>query len=141
MEQKRRIYHLLNQAQHQLKLYIDKTMVETAGVTGAQVAALLYLEKHDGCQQKELAAGLKLDTSAITGMVERLCRKALVEKRRSEADRRAFSLHLSEAGRLALAQVKPVIRTNNQLLEERFGRESLDQFCDILQFLADIKTN
>ncbi|WP_426415600.1 MarR family winged helix-turn-helix transcriptional regulator [Aestuariirhabdus sp. LZHN29] len=140
MEQERRIYHLLNQAQHQLKLYIDKTMVETAGVTGAQVAALLFLEKNDGCQQKELAVGLKLDTSAITGMVERLCRKALVEKRRSLEDRRAFSLHLSDSGRAALALVKPVIRTNNQLLEERFGAQALDQFCEVLHYLATIKT-
>ncbi len=139
MEQERRIYFLLNQAQHQLKLYIDKIMVEAAGVTGAQVAALLFMEEHDGCQQKELAAGLKLDTSAITGMVERLCRKELLEKRRSLDDRRAFSLHISEHGLLALVQVKPIICSNNQLLEHRFGSDVLDQCADVLQYLANIK--
>ncbi|RRJ82519.1 MarR family winged helix-turn-helix transcriptional regulator [Aestuariirhabdus litorea] len=141
MEQERRVYQLLNLAQHQLKLYIDKTMLKTAGVTGAQVAALLFLEKNDGCQQKELAAGLQLDTSAITGMVERLCRKSMIEKRRSLEDRRAFSLHLSDSGRKALEQVKPVIRTNNQLFEERFGAEAVDQFCEILHYLTTIKTS
>lgn len=141
MSNERRIVFLLNQAQHQLNLYIDKILRKTADITGAQAAALIYLNKHNGCVQKQLAQGLKLDNSAVTGMVDRLQRKGLIERHRCKLDGRAFTLHLTPLARESLEQVWPIINTHNKQLADKFGEESIESFCNILQYLVDFTSS
>jgi len=137
MNDDRRIVFLLNQAQHQVNLYIDKILRQAANITGAQAAALFYLNKHNGCLQKQLAQGLKLDNSAVTGMVDRLQRKELVEKHRCKLDGRAFTLQLTPHGRNSIDAVRPLIKSHNNLLTDKFGEETMDSFCHVLQYLVD----
>jgi len=137
MNDDRRIVFLLNQAQHQVNLYIDKILRQAADITGAQAAALFYLNKHNGCVQKQLAQGLKLDNSAVTGMVDRLQRKELVEKHRCKLDGRAFTLHLTTHGKNSIDTVRPLIKSHNKLLADKFGDDTIENFCQVLQFLVD----
>ena len=116
---------------------MDRYLTQNAGVTGAQASALIFLDKNDGCSQKELSRGLGLDTSALTGMIDRLRRKEMVEKLQSESDRRASTIHITEQGRSALGRVIPILRSFNGLLDDKFGEEAMSQFCDVLEFLID----
>ena len=138
MANDKRIYFLLSQAQHKMSLQVDRALMQVSGISGPQAGALFYLEKHDGCQQKDMAHGLKLDTSAITGMVERLAKKGLIEKQRSEVDKRAFTLHLTDQGKLALAQVQPLLDQFNLHMLDKFGQEKLDHFCEVLTELMSL---
>jgi DNA-binding MarR family transcriptional regulator len=138
MSQDKRIYFLLSQAQHNMSLQIDRALKLIADVSGPQTGALFYLEKHDGCQQKDMAAGLKLDTSAITGMVDRLTKKQMIEKRRSEIDKRAFTLHLTDTGRDTLKRVQPLLDQFNEHMLNKFGEEKLSHFCEILSELMTL---
>lgn len=121
-----------------MSLQVDRALMQVSGISGPQAGALFYLEKHDGCQQKDMAKGLKLDTSAITGMVERLTKKGLIEKQRSELDKRAFTLHLTQEGRAALAQVQPMLDQFNQHMLDKFGKEKLEHFCEVLTELMTL---
>lgn len=138
MSEDKRIYFLLSQAQHKMSLQVDRALMQVAGISGPQAGALFYLEKHDGCQQKDMAEGLKLDTSAITGMVERLTKKGLIAKQRSEKDKRAFTLHLTEEGRNALSNVQPMLDQFNQHMLDKFGKEKLNHFCQVLTELMSL---
>lgn len=135
MPQDKRIYFLLSQAQHNISLQIDRALKRVADVSGPQTGALFYLTKHDGCQQKDMAAGLNLDTSAITGMVDRLVKKQMIEKRRSQTDKRAFTLHITKTGRHAILQVQPLLDQFNEHMLNKFGDEKLGHFCEILSEL------
>ncbi|MFC3152609.1 MarR family winged helix-turn-helix transcriptional regulator [Litoribrevibacter euphylliae] len=138
MANDKRIYFLLSQAQHKMSLQVDRALMQVSGISGPQAGALFYLEKHDGCQQKDMAKGLKLDTSAITGMVERLTKKGLIEKQRSELDKRAFTLHLTQEGRAALNKVQPMLDQFNQHMLDKFGKEKLEHFCEVLTELMSL---
>ncbi len=121
-----------------MSLQVDRALMQVSGISGPQAGALFYLEKHDGCQQKDMAKGLKLDTSAITGMVERLAKKGLIEKQRSEVDKRAFTLHLTQEGRAALGKVQPMLDQFNQHMLDKFGQEKLEHFCEVLTELMSL---
>lgn len=138
MANDKRIYFLLSQAQHKMSLQVDRALMQVSGISGPQAGALFYLEQHDGCQQKDMAKGLRLDTSAITGMVERLAKKGLIEKQRSETDKRAFTLHLTQDGKAALEKVQPLLDQFNQHMHDKFGQEKLEHFCEVLTELVSL---
>jgi DNA-binding MarR family transcriptional regulator len=67
----RRILLMLNHAQHRMEKRANRELKEIAGITLVQGGALAFLLKNDGCLLKEISAGLRLNNSAITGLVER----------------------------------------------------------------------
>ena len=67
----------------------------TLGVTRAQWSVLARLRRRDGSRQVELADALDVEPITLCRMVDRLEDAGLVERRRDEADRRAWRVHLT----------------------------------------------
>src|SRR6476619_2825006 len=67
------------------------------GMTRAQWAVLLRLERHEGLKQSDLAEILDLQPITLTRLVDRLCENGLIERRPDPNDRRAKRLHLTPA--------------------------------------------
>ena len=65
-------------------------------LTPAQAFALRQL--HEPCPMRELADALGYDASHITGIVDRLEQRGLVERRPDTADRRVKRLVVTDAG-------------------------------------------
>jgi DNA-binding MarR family transcriptional regulator len=72
------------------------------GLTRSQVHALLALERP--CSQRELANALNLDTSNITGIVDRLEAEGLVARSIDPSDRRVRQVARTEAGERVRAE-------------------------------------
>lgn len=80
--------------------------LHAAGLTDATWRPLIYLHRMgDGTRQKDLAASLGLDGSAVVRLLDLLAGRGLVERREDLADKRAKTLHLTEAGREMIATV------------------------------------
>ena len=60
--------------------------------------AIDFLGRHPQAIMSELAAYLGVPLSTMTGIVDKLCRKKLVSRNRSEVDRRIVELHLTADG-------------------------------------------
>ncbi|HEY5711702.1 MAG TPA: MarR family transcriptional regulator [Allosphingosinicella sp.] len=69
------------------------------GTTRAQWRVLARLSHEDGARQVELAEALDVEPITLCRMVDRLEEAGLVERRRDEADRRAWRIHLTEKAR------------------------------------------
>ncbi len=69
------------------------------GVTRAQWRVLARLRRGDGRRQVELADLLDVEPITLCRMVDRLEEAGLVERRRDEADRRAWRIHLTGKAR------------------------------------------
>ena len=130
-------FDLLSKVQHQLSLQVDRYLTQEAGVTGAQASALSFLDVNDGCSQKELSVGLGLDTSALTGMVNRLSRKEMVEKHQSLSDKRASTINITPQGQSALSLVHPILQGFNIHLDHEFGEKRMVEFCEVLTFISN----
>lgn len=64
---------------------------------------LMLLLANDGATQKQLALALSVSAPKLTILLDRLQQRGLLERVRSEADRRSQQLHLTDAG-LAIAR-------------------------------------
>ena len=75
------------------------------GLTPAQCHVLRLLRPEAGMPMRSLAASLGCDASNVTGIVDRLETRGLVERRASRHDRRIKELALTPAGIAARTQV------------------------------------
>lgn len=74
-------------------------------VTRPQAGAMRVLRVHGPASQRELAAALKCDASNVTGIVDRLESRGLLERHVDPADRRVKRIHLTDAGRRVIDAV------------------------------------
>jgi DNA-binding MarR family transcriptional regulator len=74
----------------------------------SQFNVLNLLHDHpDGLSQSELGRQLIMHRSNVTGLVDRLLKRGLVERRDVAADRRAYRVLLTAEGRNVLRQILP----------------------------------
>jgi DNA-binding MarR family transcriptional regulator len=76
------------------------------GTTRAQWRVLARLNHEDGTRQIELAEALDVEPITLCRMIDRLEEAGLVERRRDEADRRAWRIHLTEKARPVIDKLR-----------------------------------
>lgn len=77
--------------------------LETAcGVSGAQVWILSAIAETPGITVSQLSETLSVHISTASNMLDKLVKTELVERWRSETDRRVVNVHLTDKGRAIL---------------------------------------
>lgn len=79
------------------------------GLTEQQWRVLRVLWQRDGRALLELAEATLISPPSMVGVVDRLARSGLVERRRSQSDRRVVRVFLTERGRDLQDQVTPLV--------------------------------
>jgi len=77
----------------------SQTVEKQFDLTGPQLWALWELGQTEPLALKDLAARMRLDSSTVTGVVDRLALKGMVVRNLDPVDRRRLSLGLTEKGR------------------------------------------
>jgi MarR family transcriptional regulator for hemolysin len=77
----------------------------TMGMTRAQWAVLLRLERNEGLIQADLAETLDVQPITLTRLIDRLCDNGMVERRPDPNDRRARFLFLTPAARPLIERI------------------------------------
>ncbi len=95
---------LLNDVARLLRTYADHKAAQF-GITRAQWAVLVRVERSEGLKQSELAETLDLQPISLTRLVDKLCDGGLIERRPDPTDRRAKRLFLMPAARPLLEQL------------------------------------
>lgn len=90
-----------------------------------ELLALTLADKPEPVTMGRLAQGMSVPMSTATGIVDRLVRKNLVQRDRSEDDRRVVTVSLTPGGRDIVGQFKQQCcdffdRIRNVLTEEEF---------------------
>jgi MarR family transcriptional regulator for hemolysin len=94
----RELLFLISDVGRLLRTYADQK-ARRFGMTRAQWAVLLRLERREGLKQSDLAEALDLQPITLTRLVDRLCDNGLIERRADPNDRRAKRLYLTAAAR------------------------------------------
>jgi MarR family transcriptional regulator, transcriptional regulator for hemolysin len=84
---------LLHDVARLLRVDADKR-ARAHGMTRAQWAILIWLERQPGISQKELAELLEVEPITVARLVDRLESRGMVERRPDPRDRRIWRLHL-----------------------------------------------
>jgi len=106
------------------------------GLTDAQWKPLWILKTRTEATAIELAREMDMDAGAVTRLVDRLEAKGLVERARSEFDRRVVHLRLTPAGDSACEQVPHVLASLNNDFLRGFTESEWKQLCDLIGRMA-----
>src|SRR5215472_16300214 len=101
-----------------LKRRFDRRARQTGlPITRRQAAVILYVARHQGVSQAEVANWLDLEPIALVRMLDKLHEEGLVERRAHPTDRRVRTLWLA-AG--AAPVVERILDINQTIREEAF---------------------
>jgi len=108
--------HLARRFQ-QIAVAVFHAAVEEAGydLTPVQYAALTSVATQPGIDQATLAGLIAYDRTTITGVVDRLVQKGLVE-RQAGRDRRAHALQITDEGRQTLEGIEPAVEAAQRIM-------------------------
>ncbi|MEU8634383.1 MarR family winged helix-turn-helix transcriptional regulator [Amycolatopsis sp. NPDC048633] len=134
-EPDQRLFFLLQQAAHRLRVAADRRCSAAAGITTAQLGAL-FAVREGALTQRELAARLGQRESAVTAMVTRLVDAGLVGKSAHPREHRAVLLELTAAGEDALVRVAPEIEEFNAQLHAVLGEDGFRRTSEGVAKLA-----
>lgn len=102
-------------------------------LTDAQWRPLWVLASGRVDTANEMARLLEMDAGAMTRLLDRLEAKGLIERLRSEADRRVVHLQLTAAGRAAAAQVPHVLAAVNNGFLQGFSEADWTQLRALIE--------
>jgi DNA-binding MarR family transcriptional regulator len=88
---------------------IEAMVLVEYGLTPVQYYVLTHLIDKPGQNQQELAGRLLVTKGNICGLINRMEKAGLVERRPNPDDRRSYQLHITESGWAAYNVATPVI--------------------------------
>ena len=109
-------------------------LLNESGLTGAQVRMLVRIPE-EGIPLTKLAAKVWADPGNVSGMVDRLEREGLVERRPAAHDRRVVLVHTTAAGRARVEQLLPEYEQCIQRIMAPLNEEDLTRLSKLLDRL------
>ncbi|MCK5804604.1 MAG: MarR family transcriptional regulator, partial [Lentisphaeria bacterium] len=98
------------------------------GITVSQFFVLDALWSRDGITIGELGEKVALDTSTLTGILDRLERSGFAERHQNPADRRSMLVTLTARARDLEAQVMPIVDELDVTLRHPFSAADMCVF-------------
>ena len=108
---------------------------EQLGVTGRQVTLLWLVKRSPGLTLRALAEEEGISAPALSGHVDRLERLGLLERSRSQVDRRRVGLTLTPAGERLLRRVG---ERRTTWLADRLGRLEPEELAAVEAAVAPL---
>lgn len=116
----------------QRSLELGIARLADAGIEPRDLGVLSTLSATGPKPQQDLADLLLVNRTIMVGMVDGLEAAGLVERRRNPADRRAYALELTDAGRDALAKATPRIVAAEDELLAPLSTEERERLIELL---------
>jgi len=107
-------------------------------LSATQVRALFQLERGEACTAGELAKRADLSPASMTAMLDQLVQSGIVERRRSEQDRRQVIVSLTDAGHETLAAKREAIEARTKALLSGYTDGELDAASRVMRSLAEL---
>jgi len=135
MELKSCVNFLLSNAQQTVHQHF-KAKLAAYNVTPVQYGILASLWKEDGQAPGQIAANLNLDSSTITGILDRMESKDLLKRMPDPSDRRALKVVLTEEGRALQEPIDKAIEEANREILEGFTERDRKLLGNMLEKLG-----
>jgi DNA-binding MarR family transcriptional regulator len=135
----RSILHLLRRVdQCATQLYSDET--SDNDLTLRQLAIMTAISREENLSQTDLVTITGIDRSTVAGIVSRLIRKGLLERRRSPVDGRAYCVRLSKRGIKAVAGADRLYTRIEKKLLSGVPAAEANQFVSTLKSILSAQT-
>ena len=88
----------------------SKSLIKRVGLTGPQLVILQEIGHSDEVSVGEIAKAISLSQGTVTGILERMEKRALVARRRSESDKRRVMVRITADGKKVLETAPPLMQ-------------------------------
>ncbi|MCW3834731.1 MarR family winged helix-turn-helix transcriptional regulator [Sphingomonas canadensis] len=105
------------------------------GITPLRYSMLELVGANPGLSQVELAEIMGLSRPAATLMIDFWQARECIARHANEADRRSYGIHLTDAGRQALATLQQLVREHDSRLTSSLSGDELRQLRLLLDRL------
>ncbi|MEO3388712.1 MarR family transcriptional regulator [Mesorhizobium sp. CAU 1741] len=125
---------------HKTSMSVVTEELERAGtdITPVQYAALIGVQSYPGIDQGSLAQIIGYDRATIGGVIDRLEKKGLVDRRIHEQDRRARVLFLAPAGEELLPRLEDKVAEAQTRILAPLPEHERDRFLSMVaKLLSD----
>jgi MarR family transcriptional regulator for hemolysin len=126
----------LNDVARLLRTYADYKAAQF-GMTRAQWAVLVRLDRAEGLNQSELAEMLDLQPITLTRLLDKLADSGLIERRPDPGDRRAKRLFLTPAARPLLEHLSVVGEETMAAVLEGLEPQTIERMIGQLDTVRD----
>ena len=118
----------------------SKRIQKDYGVSIPQVLCLNYLSRAANFQatQSEIKSFLNLNSSTVSGIIQRLEKKGMIARLPKSGDKRVTNLILTAPGENLLRQVPPLLHDRLSVKLERIEEQELKNIEDVLEKLVDM---
>ncbi|MDO5345749.1 MAG: MarR family winged helix-turn-helix transcriptional regulator [Lachnospiraceae bacterium] len=104
----------------------------------AETRILFEIKVHGTCIQSDIVKTLHIDKSYLSRLVQRFCKKGLVEKIKSNDDKRMTKITLTERG---IEETERLIALTNKQIESQIKEldfDECDKLCNALNTIISI---
>jgi DNA-binding MarR family transcriptional regulator len=130
MQSLRRIFKAIQDYSHEVS--------NKFGITGPQLWALKTISQNESLYLSELSKSMYLHPSTITGVIDRLEKKDLVERNRDQKDRRVIYVQLTPKGKRIVKKAPNPIQGKMIYGLGKLRKEQLNSICDSVKKLVEI---
>ncbi len=116
----------------------SKYLQERHDITIPQVICLREVHEHGPVTLKELTQIVALNNSTVSGIVDRLERRELLTRLRSDRDRRQIHLQITEKGVRFLTEIPPPVPARFVEAVQRLPQKDVDRIIWAVDTLAAI---
>lgn len=109
-----------------------------SSLTLAQARALIYVSRHEGVRQVELAEFLEVRPITLARLLDQLAEAGFVERRPDPSDRRAYQIYLTPDASPQLAAIKKVAAAIRADALRGLGKQ---EAATLLSALAKMQNN
>jgi len=111
--------------------------IEAYDLTPPQFALLAFLWQLDGLTQVELSEKGQIDRTTVGGLVDRLEKIGLVERRQHPRDRRAYKIHLTNRGRELEGPLTACAERSVTKFTRALSKQEVDELRRMLNILRE----
>lgn len=102
----------------------------------SEAGVLRILRFNSGISQQELSERLQIHPSRLVALLDKLERSNLIERRQNPADRRLYSLYLTEEGVALFEKVGQLARLHQDAMTTGLSKEENGSLTTFLQRIA-----
>ena len=135
MELKECINFLLSTAQHNVFQYLS-VKLSSLGITPSQYSVLSCLWGRSHATPKQLAEILGIETSTVSGLLDRLQKNGLIDRIVNSEDRREVQVIATQKGRDLEKPVTVIIDDMNKEVLKTFTQDEIDKLKSMLRIIA-----
>lgn len=135
MELTQCINYLLTTAQHAVFQYLNLKLLEY-DITPSQYGVLSCLWEKEYATSKQISEILCLELSTISGVLDRMQKKNLVDKVVNKDDRREVRIYVTQKGKLLQEPIQRIIEEVNQEVLKGFDEKEISNLKEMLRIIA-----